>query len=682
MGLMVWPAVRKIFTGWENGAYLLAKTCGLLGTGLLVWLAGSIGIKFTFENTIFLMVGLGLVVWIRKKQDEAIEWKKVAKDESVFVIALLIWTFIKGHAPDINGLEKFMDFGFAQSIYRNGLFPPQDMWFAGKTINYYYFGHLLMAILSKLSQVDLAYGFNLMLSTIFAMAFSMSFAIGRELLAAVSRGGKFWGGIFIGIVVTLSGNLQTIYAFTKGYQSEPPPPFWQILSNPFKKGELEAGIGSYWYPNATRFIPYTIHEFPAYSFVVSDIHGHVLAIPIVLLLIALLVNYWKHGEAEMKKEESIVYGIVAGTAMMTNALDGPIYIGLLLLVQIIRQWPVSRVNGKKIFAGICLTGGVMLVTMAPFLAHFKPFVSGIAVNCPPSFLAEKTFGPIIFEGAEKCQKSPLWMMLVLWGGFVYWGGVMLKAIPGEEKYKKMAIGFAILSLGLIIFPELFYFKDIYPLHFRSNTMFKLGYQAFILMSFVSGWTICYLVWKIKQIKKAKLCLLAGLPLVFLVLIYPYFAVKSYFGNLEEYKGIYGLEWMKKEYPENWMVVNWFNSQSDKKTDFYILEAQGDSYQDPITNKPYNQISAFTGIPTVAGWYVHEWLWRGQDLIAKRAEDVREIYETGNSDRARELLKTYQVEYVIVGEMEREKYKYLNEEKFTKVARPVYTAGQTKVYEVI
>ena len=45
---------------------------------------------------------------------------------------------------------------------------------------------------------------------------------------------------------------------------------------------------TYWYPNATRFIPKTIHEFPSYSYVVADLHGHVYDIPFVLLSISIL----------------------------------------------------------------------------------------------------------------------------------------------------------------------------------------------------------------------------------------------------------------------------------------------------------------------------------------------------------------------------------------------------------
>ena len=65
-------------------------------------------------------------------------------------------------------------------------------------------------------------------------------------------------------------------------KADNPIPFWNL--------QPKFNFSNYWYPNATRFIPFTIHEFPLYSFVVSDLHGHVLNIPIVLLIIALLIN--------------------------------------------------------------------------------------------------------------------------------------------------------------------------------------------------------------------------------------------------------------------------------------------------------------------------------------------------------------------------------------------------------
>jgi len=52
---------------------------------------------------------------------------------------------------------------------------------------------------------------------------------------------------------------------------------------------------------------------------------------------------------------------------------------------------------------------------------------------------------------------------------------------------------------LIIIPEFFYIKDIYPAHFRANTMFKLGYQAFIIMGIASTYTF----FRIKLLDKIK-----------------------------------------------------------------------------------------------------------------------------------------------------------------------------------
>src|SRR3989304_5981669 len=94
-----------------------------------------------------------------------------------------------------------------------------------------------------------------------------------------------------GFPVASAGNFQTVYAFTRGYTGDDVQPLWTLL---WGWGEfwsrLREGMERYWYANATRFIPFTIHEFPSYSFVVSDIHGHVLSIPFVLLAIGLLIT--------------------------------------------------------------------------------------------------------------------------------------------------------------------------------------------------------------------------------------------------------------------------------------------------------------------------------------------------------------------------------------------------------
>ena len=68
------------------------------------------------------------------------------------------------------------------------------------------------------------------------------------------------------------------------------------------------------------------------------------------------------------------------------------------------------------------------------------------------------------------------------------------------------------------------------------------------------------------------------------------------------------------------------------------------------------LSASTGLPTILGWYVHEWLWRNdtEDLNVK-STDIRNIYTSESEEQVRALLKQYDVSYIFVGSKEREKY---------------------------
>ena len=65
----------------------------------------------------------------------------------------------------------------------------------------------------------------------------------------------------------------------------------------------------------------------------------------------------------------------------------------------------------------------------------------------------------------------------------------------------------------------------------------------------------------------------------------------------------------------------------------VLEANGDSYSG------FERVSASTGLPTILGWYVHEWLWRNNtdDLNVKR-DDVETIYTGTDQNQIQSLLR--------------------------------------------
>ncbi len=738
---------RTLTAAWWDGGYFFSKVVGMAAVTWIVYALGTIRIlPFSYASITTSLVLLFIIGLLANFQFSIFNFQSIFKfnknlenspvkqftlilfEELFFLFALLFWSWIKGHEPSIRGLEKFMDFGFMQSILTSRFFPPADMWYPPLPVNYYYFGHLVTAVLTKLSGIDLAYTFNLMLATIFALTLTMSFSIGYQLcrIGRIGRIGQIGGGILTAFLVTLAGNLQTIYAFTRGYTGDNVQPFWELWwPTPLRQGfagqvgeiwaNLLQGLNTYWYANATRFIPFTIHEFPSYSFVVSDVHGHVLSIPFVLLTIALLIHIFSSGihkenfhfltslaGRQVFKFQSffqiMFYGFLIGVLLMTNALDGPIYLGLYIVLSLIlntKYQILSKDWWKQ--QGIIL-GGVTLIavlTSLPFLSHFKSFVSGVAVNCPPAFLANTKIGPLLFEGVEKCQRSPLWMMGLLWGFFVCCGiWLIAKMNTKITQIEKILLIFFFFSLALIIFPEFFYFKDIYPMHFRSNTMFKLGYQAFILFSIVAGFTIVSMCQRVNVSKKKRILFFVLLvPQLFLVSIYPIFSVRSYFNGLRRYEGLYGLNWLAREYPDDWAGIQYLNQGigirglgEDKNVlipntkyetpNTVIVEADGDSYTD------YARFSAFTGMPTIIGWPVHEWLWRGSyDVVAPRREEVRQIYESEDLDLTRSDLVRYGVRYVIVGQLEREKYQDLQEWKFGQLGEVVFQSGQTTIYKI-
>jgi YYY domain-containing protein len=728
VGASGYPLTRVLFRSWQSRGYLLGKATGLVCVSYCVWLMASLRILPFSLPSIIMSLCIVFVVGIlaeknfRVKQSEGKKntiisfAKTVCFEEAFFFIALLFWAFVKAHEPSIHGLEKFMDFGFAKSILNTTYFPPADMWYAGLSINYYYFGHFVMALLTRLSSLDLSVTFNLMLSALFAFTFTMSFAIGRELLVkrqktinnkqeTVSNKQKIvpiLGGLLTAYLVSLSGNMQTIYAFTQGYIGENVKPFWDLLwpmRDFFRL--MPDGLQTYWYANATRFIPFTIHEFPSYSFVVSDVHGHVLSLPFVLLAIALLITLFGRDTGHDDGDEmtrGVFYGILVAVLFMTNALDGPIYMGLFVILTFVGFSKSTRFGAEWWHEkGMSLVGAFVAgPAIIPFVSNFKSFVSGVALNCPPAALANRKIGLFLFEGVEKCQHSPLWMWWLLWGFFMYSGIALILAIfyisrrthrhaivskkdTKIPQHEIVLAVFVVYCLGLLIFPEFFYFKDIYPAHFRSNTMFKLGYQAFIMLSIVSGYTIIRaIVTKsrsfVARCAKGMFFILL-IPQLLLVSIYPFFSVRSYFNSLINYKGLDGTVWIRETYPDDYNAIRWMNRVLQKENPV-IVEADGDSYTD------YARFSAFTGYRTIIGWPVHEWLWRGSyDIVSPRREDVRGIYESNDVQEVSRILKQYDVSYVVIGSLERQKFGMLNETNLATVGDIAFRSGETIVYRI-
>jgi uncharacterized membrane protein len=227
--------------------------------------------------------------------------RRLVGGECFFLLTLLLGIYARGLKPDLDSLEKFMDIGFMNTLWRTHFLPAPDMWFSGGNINYYYFGQYAYTYLAKLTGIRPEIAYNLSMATTFSLILILAYSAGRYLLslhkpnARWPRAGlRTAGGLLSAFLVGIAGNGHAFFYLGK-------EPGHSILRWALSRGLISGSIDSpYWFADATRFIGYnpdtadkTIHEFPFYSFLVADLHAHVINLAFVLILVALLVTLIK-----------------------------------------------------------------------------------------------------------------------------------------------------------------------------------------------------------------------------------------------------------------------------------------------------------------------------------------------------------------------------------------------------
>jgi YYY domain-containing protein len=707
IGLLFMPLSMRIFPTFTDKGYLFSKVIGLAISSYVLWLFANFKIiPITVHGCWGVVAACGIAVYMlfyRKKEakdinlfsEDTITWATIG--ESIFLLSLSFWTYLRGFNPKLEGLEKFMDYGFVNSILKSRFIPPNDMWFAGESINYYYYGQYVTAFLTRLTGIKTEISYNLMMATLFAFSMALCFSIVSNMLKGYGvkkNSSVITGGLIASTLVSLGGNSHSF--------------FYGFLPKIIGKG------GGYWFPNATRYIGYdpetndkTIHEFPLYSFVVSDLHAHVVNMIFVLTIIGIFLAVFKKLQKradeswhkdnpllELFFPELILIGLFIGIFQMSNYWDFPIYLTVCLFTLIFAG--LRNYESAIKFAGVAAIRFLLVVVMS--LAFALPF--------------NLNFDTITTEIRLTTARSLPHQLLVLWGYqlllviifcvfiFFFEQNIKWRWERGKAARKKLrneltlfkriqnvflknpiedvfALILCVSAIGLVIIPELVYVKDIYEAsHKRANTMFKLTYQAFIMFGLVAG----YIVIRIRQFSvrdwKVKTALITSVVILFIPMVYPFYAISSWYNkmNPEYYKGLDGLAFLKEEYPDDYALVEWLRENIEEQP--VVLESNGDSYT------YHGRISMSTGLPTIQGWYVHEWLWRGSSgLVQERVDEVKIIYESDDIYETERLLLKYNVQYIVIGKLEHKQFGALNESKLLSLGDVVFEKPEIKLVRV-
>lgn len=438
VGVFSLPIAFRFFPRLASRGYAFLRPLSLLLWGYSFWILGSLGILQNDLGGVLLGLGVlvvtSLVLLRGETKEQLVEWckhnwKTVVVVEVVFFVFFAGWTIVRAANPEAAYTEKPMELAFINSILQSDSFPPQDPWLSGYAISYYYFGYVLVSMLTRVTGVASSVAFNLSSSLWFGMTAAAVYGVLHDLIHAwqtrrsrteatisdkaikkLSRSGGILGPIFLLVLGNLEGFLEILYAkrffWTVGADGSLTSRFWSWLSI------LELNIAPTqpisWMPNRTtgwmwwrgsRVIQdvsmsggniEVIDEFPFFTYLLSDLHPHLLAMPFCLLALAMALNlFLTIGTKEfpfpisfswLRRWESWLTVLILGSLAFLNTWDFPIYVGLYVVVVLYKRiqeagWSRARV-WEFLLNGLVL-GVAGVVPFLPFYIGFQSQAGGI-----------------------------------------------------------------------------------------------------------------------------------------------------------------------------------------------------------------------------------------------------------------------------------------------------------------
>lgn len=666
VGVLGLPISRVIFSASSDGGYAFSKILSWFAIGYLAFLIATLGLA----PLAFPAIIAALVVWaavnafvfwrMRGRSKPLPRLSHIAVAEILFLSVCAGLVIIKGFHPEIYQIERFMDFGFIETLHNSTSLPLADLWFLGETINYYYVSHFIGFVILTLSGVPSIPGFFLLIGFI---AGSLAAAIARfsiDVAAYISgtkeelsRRAKF---LVAGISVFVA-------LFSGSWYMIP----WIIRRVGFMFGNGE--MPHFFYPEPTRAIIGTITEMPIFSFLVADIHAHVWGMLTALLVLAIAFSFWRDASAksDVANRYVLAFAFALGMAYMVNSWDA-VTLGVLAVLCIALKY--RHDSWVNVSAAVALLAVLAYIVALPWsLTNHLPLQGIGFVRAQSSLLSWLSFwGSIVTIIAAYILRC-MWARKKL---FAHFDALLFIGV---------VFGTSLLFLAVI---EIVFMKDILVNGewYRANTVFKVSTQIWIWVAALAGpvylWFYRSLASRVARTAAA----------VFLVIylgigaVYPVIAVEQAFLGGRTFVGVdRGLDWWKAKYPNDYAAYQYLKDVRDSLPRAErlkrIVEAEGESYTD------ISRFSVFLGWPTIVGWPVHEWTWRGSyDVVSKRREEVRELYTGVDLKRTSEILERYKINYIILGAVERDRYgSAIQEKKLRSLGTLVFEQGTTVIISV-
>jgi YYY domain-containing protein len=690
LGLLSLPLAFVLFSAPAAHGYPFAKLITLLLLTYVSWLAGYvIPMPVALPGTLALLAGLNVALaWHQRAATGA--WLRggglqtIVRFDIVWTAGFLFFAWQRALNPEIFQQEKYMDFAFFNSLARAAGMPPEDPWMAGEAINYYYFGYLMFADLARLIALPPAVSYNLCVATIGGLTFAHATAVARHLT-------QRWGFALLGgATCILLGNLDG---------------FLQLLT----RGTLRQM--DFW--RSTRVLggDSTINEFPFFSTIHGDLHPHFMVLPVTLVLLGILLDErllprstgdppprWRAAAA------FLLVSFVFGAMVATSTWELPV--GAMVIALLAGRWqPFSPLFAAARLRLVLWVAGVVAmaryVLFLPATLGVQLPLGGVGVRLaetklgefltingfllfPPALVVLARVRPLLPTSAEWRQflaaAGILLLILAAFAGnavfpllVVLLAGTLLVAYAGDRPEDRAALLLVAAGIAALLACEIVYIRDAYGERlYRMNTVFKLYFQAWILLSAALPWCVLATVDEaVVHPLFARVARVGTAALALGALCYPLGLTLDRLGRHPTLDGNAYLG--QPEFRDDLAAIAWL--RREVRGTPVVLEATGNPYS------YFARFASNTGLPTVLGWANHEGLWRGHDHgVGVRQGHVTRMYSAPTLAEVEPLLAQYRVRYVVVGALERQHYPARGLEKFA--ALPVaFQSGGTTLYEI-
>ena len=459
IGLINLPFTRLALRGLPDRGYPFIRLVGMLALALLVWLAGSLGVQVTPLTVsaallVLLIFNLVLAYFQRGalRADLGERWRSYLLVEALFLGFFLLFLLVRLGNPDLwhpwKGGEKPMDFSYFNAVLKSNTFPPYDPWFAGGYINYYYYGFVIVGMPVKWLGIVPSIAYNLILPTLFSLLAVGAYSIGWNLTMATGRNrtvpafegerdttanAPVLAGMASALGVAVLGNWGTVRMIWHGLQqlADMQVPFeaagfftriaWtaQGIYRLFTVPGMRLPYGpSDWYWIPSRAIPgEPITEFPAFTFLYADLHAHMIALPITVLVLAwalsMLLGKWGWRGWGHLLASFALGGLAVGALRPANTWDWPTYMAIACVAIVY----------------VALRYGQICCFKLPFAADLRTkriliAVFGVVLLAGLSSLFYQPFVQWYGQGYNKIDlwngaRTPFWSYMTHWGGFLF-----------------------------------------------------------------------------------------------------------------------------------------------------------------------------------------------------------------------------------------------------------------------